>query len=149
MHFDAGIPLDKLPWGVEGEREVASRTFSYRDGDIALEAYMTWDAAKVAAEGPRPGVLVAHTAIGMQEYFITSCCQSLARLGYTAMALDLFGAGQCVFDKEVRNSILQPLRDDRRRLAKRVQAAYDALVNESSVVKETSGVAAVGFCLGG
>ena len=149
MHFDAGIPLEMLPWGIEGSREVESRTFSYRDGDIALEAYMAWDAAKVAAEGPRPGILVAHTAIGMQEYFITSCCQSLARLGYTAMALDLFGAGQCVFDKEVRNSILQPLRDDRRRLAKRVQAAYDALVNESSVVKETSGVAAVGFCLGG
>ena len=67
MHFDAGIPLEMLPWGVEGSREVESRTFSYRDGDIALEAYMAWDAAKVAAEGPRPGVLVALSLIHISE----------------------------------------------------------------------------------
>jgi len=128
---------------------VKSRTLSYRDGDVTLEAYMAWDPAKVAAEGPRPGILVAHTAIGPQEVFVQSAVEALAKLGYTAMALDLFGTGQCVFDKEVRNDILQPLREDRRRLAKRMQAAYDALVSEGTVVKETSGVAAVGFCLGG
>lgn len=149
MIFDAGVRIQDLPWGAEGSGEVKSRTLSYRDGDVTLEAYMAWDPAKVAAEGPRPGILVAHTAIGPQEVFVQSAVEALAKLGYTAMALDLFGTGQCVFDKEVRNGILQPLREDRRRLAKRMQAAYDALVSEGTVVKETSGVAAVGFCLGG
>ena len=109
MIFDAGVRIQDLPWGAEGSGEVKSRTLSYRDGDVTLEAYMAWDPAKVAAEGPRPGILVAHTAIGPQEVFVQSAVEALAKLGYTAMALDLFGTGQCVFDKEVRNDILQPL----------------------------------------
>jgi hypothetical protein len=39
--FSAGVPLEALPWGVEGSKPVASRTFNYYDwgeGAVALEA---------------------------------------------------------------------------------------------------------------
>jgi len=147
--FSAGVPLEALPWGGEGSKPVASRTFNYYEwgeGAVALEAYMAWDPA--AAVGALPGVLVAHTAIGPQEEFIHSCCDALARMGYVALALDLFGAGECVFDRAERAAILDPLREDRTRVAARVQAAHDALVRQPEC-DASRGVAAIGFCLGG
>lgn len=148
MLFDAGVPLEALPWGEEGTQPVASRTFAYRDGDVELEAYLAWDADARRDGKLLPGVLVAHTAIGPQEVFIHSCCDALARLGYCAMALDLFGAGACVFDRETRDEILGPLREDREKYADRVLASYDALASQPEVDEE-AGVTAMGFCLGG
>lgn len=148
MLFDAGVPLEALPWGEEGTQPVASRTFAYRDGDVELEAYLAWDADARRNGKLLPGVLVAHTAIGPQEVFIHSCCDALARLGYCAMALDLFGAGACVFDRETRDEILGPLREDREKYADRVLASYDALASQPEVDEE-AGVTAMGFCLGG
>ena len=145
--FDAGVPLEALPWGVEGVRPVAQRTSVYYHGDVALEGYMAWD-AKALGDCGLPGVLVAHTAIGPQEVFIHSCCDALARAGYFAMALDLFGTGECVFDKRVRDSILTPLRENRDEYAARVQASYDALCAQPEV-DEKRGVNGIGFCLGG
>jgi len=69
-------------------------------------------------------------------------------MGYAAFAPDLFGAGECVFDKEVRAGIMAPMREDRGALAARVQAGYDALVSQPEV-DDARGVAALGFCLGG
>lgn len=148
--FDAGVPLEKLPWGSEGSRAVASRTFTYNDGNVALEAYMAWDAEAAAGRpsGGLSGVLVAHTAIGPQEVFIHSCCDALARMGYAALALDLFGTKECIFDKQTRDRILGPLREDRAKYAARVQASYEALCAQPEV-DESAGVVGIGFCLGG
>jgi len=147
--FDAGVPLEELPWGKVGESAVASRTFPYNDGATALEAYLAWDPEALRrAGGGLPGVLVAHTAIGPQEVFIQSCCDALARLGYAALALDLFGAGACVFDKARRDAILNPLRENRAANAARTRAGYDALTALAEV-DASLGVCAVGFCLGG
>jgi dienelactone hydrolase len=88
------------------------------------------------------------TAIGPQEVFIHSCCDALARAGYAAFALDLFGAGECVFDKQVRDGILVPLRENRTEYAARVQAGNDAMSAQPEV-EETRGVGGIGFCLGG
>ena len=132
--FDAGVPLEELPWGKVGESAVESRTFPYNDGATALEAYLAWDPEALRrAGGGLPGVLVAHTAIGPQEVFIHSCCDALARLGYAALALDLFGAGACVFDKARRDAILNPLRENRAANAARTRAGYDALTAQAEV----------------
>lgn len=146
--FDAGEPLQKLPWGVEGSHTVASRILPYNDADIELEGYMAWDAEKASTNNGLPGVLVAHTAIGPQEFFVHSCCDALARLGYASFALDLFGTGECIFNKDVRDAILDPLRKDRRKFAARVQAAYEAMCSQPEV-DESKGVVGIGFCLGG
>ena len=64
------------------------------------------------------------------------------------MALDLFGTGECVFDKKVRDGILVPLRENRDDYAARVQASYEALCAQPEV-DQNRGVAGIGFCLGG
>ena len=80
--FDAGVPLEALPWGVEGDAPVSSRSFNYKaeDGETDLEAYFAWDPSLLeGGGGGLPGVLVAHTAIGPQEVFVHTCCDALAR----------------------------------------------------------------------
>ena len=148
--FDPGVPVEQLPWGVEGSRPVASRTCTYHHGDVALEGYMAWDADALSGGGGGggggglPGILVAHTAIGPQEVFVHSCCDALARAGYFAFALDLFGTGECVFDKQIRDGILVPLRENRDEYAARVHASYEALCAQPEVDEKNRGVAAIG-----
>ena len=145
--FDAGVLVEQLPWGVEGSRPVASRTCTYHHGDVALEGYMAWDADALSSGGGGgglPGILVAHTAIGPQEVFVHSCCDALARAGYFAFALDLFGTGECVFDKQIRDGILVPLRENRDEYAARVHAGYEAMCAQPEVDEKNRGVAAIG-----
>ena len=81
--FDAGVPLEALPWGVEGDAPVSSRSFNYKaeDGETDLEAYFAWDPSLLeGGDEGLPGVLVAHTAIGPQEVFVHTCCDALARI---------------------------------------------------------------------
>ena len=149
--FDAGVPLEGLPWGVEGDAPVSSRSFHYKaeDGETNLEAYFAWDPARLEGDdGGLPGVLVAHTAIGPQEVFVHTCCDALARMGFAAFALDAFGAGTCVFDTSKRDALLSALRADRTKHAKRILSAYDALL-EQPEVSSTGSVYGIGFCLGG
>ena len=149
--FDAGVPLEALPWGVEGDAPISSRRFRYKaeDGETDLEAYFAWDPARLeGGGGGLPGVLVAHTAIGPQEVFVHTCCDALARLGFAAFALDAFGARKCVFDKAERDALFGALRVDRTRHARRILKAYEALI-EQPEVSSTGSIFGIGFCLGG
>ena len=148
--FDAGVPLEALPWGVEGDAPVSSRSFNYKaeDGETDLEAYFAWDPSLLEGGDGLPGVLVAHTAIGPQEVFVHTCCDALARMGFAAFALDAFGAGTCVFDKAERDALFGALRADRSKHARRIQTAYEAML-EQPEVSSTASMYGIGFCLGG
>jgi len=112
----------------------------------ALSGYAAW--MKEATEGgtARPGVLVAHTAIGPQEDFIREKVHQLAELGYVGFALDMFGAGHCVFgaEKEAANRVLK---EDRPLIASRANAALGAMT--ALPVVDAERVGAIGYCLGG
>ena len=149
--FDAGVPLEALPWGVEGDAPVSSRSFSYKaeDGETDLEGYFAWDPSLLeGGDEGLPGVLVAHTAIGPQEVFVHTCCDALARMGFAAFALDAFGAGTCVFDKAERDALFGALRADRSKHARRILKAYEAML-EQPEVSSTASMYGIGFCLGG
>jgi len=121
-----------------------SREITYHDGELQLSGYAAWEATPDG--GPRAGVLVAHTAIGPQEDFIRDKVHRLARMGYVGFALDMFGAGRCVFGEE-KDAANLPLKQDRAAIARRAQAAMDALTAMPEV--DGSRVAALGYCLGG
>lgn len=91
-------------------------------------------------------ILVAHTAIGPQERFVTDVVHRLAEQGYAAFALDLFGAGRCVFG-EGKTACIQELRDNRSLIAQRALAAVDVVCGMPGV--DATRVAAIGYCLGG
>ena len=70
--------------------EVRGQEVEYRSGDTRLKGYLAYD---TAFTGKRPGVLVVHEWWGLNEY-TRKRVRMLAELGYTALALDMYGEGK-------------------------------------------------------
>jgi dienelactone hydrolase len=94
----------------------------------------------------QPAVIVAHTAIGPQDAFIQVRLMELAKEGYIAFALDLFGAEHCVFGDE-KNEYNAELKNNRQLIAERALAALSAL--QRVPVVDSARIGALGYCLGG
>ena len=69
---------------------IQSQQIKYSAGGVEMNGYIAWDED---LEGQRPGVLVVHEWWGNNEYSRRRA-DMLAGLGYTAMAVDMFGGGQ-------------------------------------------------------
>ncbi|MCH2401905.1 MAG: dienelactone hydrolase family protein, partial [Pirellulales bacterium] len=70
--------------------EIQTRSIEYRDQDVTLAGHLAWDDA---VSGKRPGVLVVHEWWGLNNYARTRA-EQLAKLGYVAFALDMYGKGK-------------------------------------------------------
>jgi dienelactone hydrolase len=66
-----------------------TQEITYKDGDVVLQGYAAWDDS---FKGERPGVLVAHEWWGHGPY-VRRRADMLAKLGYKAFALDMYGKG--------------------------------------------------------
>lgn len=93
----------------------------------------------------RPAVLVAHAWRG-QDDFARSKAEDLAKLGYIALAVDMYGNGLTVSNEEAPK-MMMPLFINRKTLRSRIVTAYKALLQQPNVDKERIG--AIGFCFGG
>ena len=62
----------------------------YTSGDTTLKGYIAYDDA---IRGRRPGILVVHEWWGNNGY-TRERATMLAKLGYTALALDMYGEGK-------------------------------------------------------
>ena len=122
---------------------IKNQLIEYRDGDVVLEGLLAWDDSIV---GARPGVLVSHAWGGRSE-FEDAKAEALARLGYAAFALDLYGKGVRGSGPEENASLMQPFLDDRVLLQRRLLLSLATLREQSQV--DSAKVAAIGFCFGG
>ncbi len=115
----------------------------YRSDEVTLKGYLVYDKA---VEGKRPGVLVVHEWWGHNDY-VRERARQLAKLGYTALAVDMYGDGRQAdhpkdamkFSSEVMKNISSA--------EKRFRAALEVLKNNETV--DTSKIAAIGYCFGG
>lgn len=108
-----------------------------------LRGYTVHDAAITEA---KPLVLVIHDWTGLREY-PKARAQMLARLGYHAVAIDVYGAGRCFDDPEQASAEAGRYYRDPQLLRGRVRAGYDAALALPGVLRER--VAVVGYCFGG
>eukprot|EP00242_Pyramimonas_sp_CCMP2087_P015078 CAMPEP_0198219330 /NCGR_PEP_ID=MMETSP1445-20131203/73753_1 /TAXON_ID=36898 /ORGANISM="Pyramimonas sp., Strain CCMP2087" /LENGTH=222 /DNA_ID=CAMNT_0043896697 /DNA_START=219 /DNA_END=884 /DNA_ORIENTATION=- len=137
------------------EYTIQTREFTYEsnskknptDEDCELHAYFAWPAEPISEGRLLPGVLVGHTAIGMQEEFIYDRCRAIAKLGYAAFAFDLFGGGELLMDPVKRKIKMDYLNNDRNNLVQRVTQAYGQLTRQPEVNDDKIG--GIGYCLGG
>jgi dienelactone hydrolase len=133
--------VDSVPLG-PAARIVAS-TVAYQHEGHALEGYAVHDAAIVER---KPAVLVIHDWTGLREY-PRARAQMLARLGYYAFAVDLYGVGRRFDDRDEAATEASRYYRDLELLRARVSAGYDHVVQDPAV--DPQRVAVVGYCFGG
>lgn len=123
--------------------DVVARNVEYKHGDVLLEGYIAYDDA---LKGRRPGVLVVHEWWGITD-FTREKCRALAKEGYVAFAVDMYGKGIRTTQREEAARLSGQFKDDPDLLRARVRAGLDALLADDHC--DSKRVAAVGFCFGG
>ena len=116
---------------------------AYRHDAQPLEGYAVHDAAITA---PKPGVLVIHDWTGLREY-PKARARMLARLGYYALAADVYGTGRRFDDQGDAAAEAAVYYGDLPLLRARVRAGYDLLAQDPAV--DPDRIAVIGYCFGG
>jgi len=122
---------------------LVEQEIDYKEGNTTLKGFIVYDDAQ---KGKRPGVLVVHEWWGHNAY-VRERARMLAKLGYVAFALDMYGDGKVATHpddaKKFYNEIMQNMP-----LAKaRFLVSLEAL--KSVNITDTDKIAAIGYCFGG
>jgi len=122
---------------------VKTREVEYTSDSTALQGFMAWDDAKT---GKRPGILVVHEWWGHNQH-ARNAAEKLAKAGYIAFALDLYGKGKVTMHPADAQAFMQEAMKDPAVVAARFHAARAQLVADPHVDPERIG--AIGYCMGG
>lgn len=114
----------------------------YEHAGQALEGFL----ARPDGAELRPSILIAH-AWGGRDEFVLDKARTLAALGYTAFALDLYGKGVLGSGPEQNSQLMAPFLADRALLRARLEAGLDCLRAQPGV--DTGRIAIMGYCFGG
>ena len=122
---------------------IQSQEISYSADGVDMKGYIAWDGS---VGGQRPGILVIHEWWGHSD-FVRGRADMLAELGYTALAVDMYGNGQTADNPDDAGALMNGLLGDLAGVRARFNAALAALRNHSSV--DAGKTAAIGYCMGG
>ncbi|WP_372683605.1 dienelactone hydrolase family protein [Desulfosarcina sp.] len=123
--------------------KVVSQPLSYMHDGVSLEGYLAYDDA---VSGKAPGILVVHEWWGLNDY-VRSRAEQLARMGYVAFALDMYGKGKSTEHPDEAAAWMKEINANMDQWLKRAMAGLDVLKKQPSV--DTQRMAAVGYCFGG
>jgi dienelactone hydrolase len=125
------------------DAKVHGKLVEYKQGDDVFEGYLAYDDA---VKGKRPGVLVVHAWMGLDDN-ARHRADMLAELGYVAFAADIYGKGVRPKDRGEAGKLAGSYKTDRAKLRGHVAAAFAQLKASPSV--DPARTAAIGFCFGG
>lgn len=123
--------------------EVVSREVQYDANGIRLIGYLAYDDA---VQGKRPGVLVVHEWWGLNDY-ARSRARQLAELGYTALAVDMYGDGKQANHPDQAGAFASQLSERPDEVKARFNAGLELLKAQDST--DDDHIAAIGYCFGG
>jgi dienelactone hydrolase len=107
-----------------------------------LEGYLAFDAS---SDEPRPGVLVIHDWLGVGGY-VQARSQMLARLGYIALAADIYGADLRPRPQEA-SAVAGRFYGDAPLVRARAAAGLEQL--RANPLVDPDRIAVIGYCFGG
>jgi dienelactone hydrolase len=127
------------------QAKIVTKAVPYEQAGVKLEGFLAYDDAKMPAGRGAPGVLVVPEWWGLNDH-ARNRAEQLAKLGYVALAVDMYGAGISTTDAKKATELAgqfygKPL------MAERAQAGLDQLLATGLV--DPARVAAIGFCFGG
>jgi len=116
---------------------------NYSDQAVTCRGFVAYDDT---VSGKRPGVLVFHEGLGLGEHVIERT-RRVAKLGYVALAADMFGDRRQARDLEDMRGLVGDLRNEPTKLRTRAHAALATLASLPQV--DAGRLCAIGFCFGG
>ena len=122
---------------------VKTKAIEYKDGDTVLQGFVAYEDG---FKDKRPGILVVHEWWGHGPY-ARKRAEMLARLGYTAFALDMYGKGVYAKDHEEAGKLAGAFFNDRAAMRKRALVGLEMLKKQPFVDQDN--LAAIGYCFGG
>lgn len=123
--------------------EVRGEAVDYVADGVTLKGYIAYDDSFT---GKRPGVLVVHEWWGHNDY-ARKRANMLAEMGYTALAVDMFGDGKTADHPKDAGAFAGAVSKNMPLARARFDAALDTLHKHPTV--EASQTAALGYCFGG
>jgi dienelactone hydrolase len=124
--------------------EIKTADVIFTAGQVESHSFLAYDEH---ALGRRPGVLVVPEWWGLNDYTRTRA-RMLARLGYTALAVDIYGGGKLTRDPAQAKAWATQLETgDRSELRRRIAAALARLKSDPRA--DPARTAAIGYCFGG
>ncbi len=115
----------------------------YTAGGVEMIGYLAYDKN---IQGRRPAVLVVHEWWGLNDY-VRMRARMLAELGYTALALDMYGGDRVAAHPEDAQKFSSALMKNFDLAKARFLAGMDFLKKQPTV--DTIRMAAIGYCFGG
>jgi dienelactone hydrolase len=125
------------------EPKIVGKTVEYSTQGVVMKGYLAYDEN---IKGKRPGVLVVHEWVGLNDY-ARMRARMLAELGYTALAVDMYGGGRVATHPEDAAKFSSEVMKNFHTAKARFMAAMDFLKQQPTV--DPSRIAAIGYCFGG
>jgi dienelactone hydrolase len=123
--------------------EIKSQEIDYKVGDTALQGFLAYDDA---VKGKRPGILVIHEWWGQNQHARDQALR-LAKAGYVAFALDMYGKGKLATHPKDATAFMEAVMKDQKVVTARFDAALDILKKQPQV--NPAKIGAFGYCFGG
>jgi len=130
-------------FGAAAQAAVQGREVSYQADSVTLKGYIAYDDA---IKGKRPGVLVVHEWWGHNEY-ARRRARMLAELGYTALAVDMYGDGRQADHPDDAGKFAAEVSRNMPMARARFEAGMGLLRKHKTV--DAKEIAAFGYCFGG
>ncbi|HEU4678553.1 MAG TPA: dienelactone hydrolase family protein [Terrimicrobiaceae bacterium] len=122
---------------------IKTEEVSYSEGGNTFKGFLAWDEA---ISGKRPGILVVHEWWGLNDY-ARGRAKQLAELGYTALAVDMYGDGKVADHPKDAGAFAATVMKDPQVGLARFKAAMEFLKSQPTV--DPDKIAAIGYCMGG
>jgi len=123
--------------------KVKGAEVTYASDATELKGYIAFDENK---KGKRPGILIVHEWWGHNDY-VRERADMLANLGYTAIAIDMYGDGKQANHPDDAGKFAMSVMTNLPEATARFNAAIEVLKQHESVDHQK--IAAIGYCFGG
>jgi dienelactone hydrolase len=125
------------------EPKMKEENITYTLDSVTMNGFVVYDENN---DQERPAVLVVHEWWGLNDYDKMRA-RELARLGYIAMAIDMYGNGKTADNPKDAGNLAAPFYTNPQMAKNRLDAAIAKLKTYSQV--DAGKMAAIGYCFGG
>lgn len=143
MRTNVFIILLLLAVVISSQAAVKHEEVQYTANGVTMKGYLAYDDA---VKGKRPGVLVVHEWWGHNDY-ARRRANMLAELGYTALAVDMYGDGKQAAHPDDAGKFATAVMQNMPEAKARFLAALELLKKHKTT--DATRIAAIGYCFGG